>query len=124
MRHNNTPQWMRAKAHRRKKEVGLTSGGAGGDSFRGCLALFFFFAPLAPPLPPGPPPFSMKLSSSSTERSSFSRASSGVRLGAPLSAMSFCSSSRLRCSSWRCHKWENLHTFPDFQLLYLSVRSC
>ena len=80
----------------------LTSEGLAGEGFLAGLP-FFFLVPrgVAAALPP--PPFSMKLSSSSTERSSFRRFSSGDSVGAAPSAISFRSSSRRFCSSCAPH---------------------
>ena len=69
-----------------------------GESLRLCLP-FFFLEPRGVVLVLAAPSFSMKLSSSSTERSSCCRFSSIVSVGAAPSLISFCSSSRLFCNS-------------------------
>ena len=82
-----------------------------GESLRLCLP-FFFLEPrgvAAVPPPPPPPLFSMKLRSSSTERSSCCRFSSSVSIGAAPSLISFCSSSRRFCSSWAPHRVRRQH---------------
>ena len=97
----------------------LTSEGRAGEGFLAGLP-FFFRVPRGMAAAPPAPPFSMKLSSSSTERSSFLRFSSGDSVGALPSAISFRSSSRLFCSSCAPHPYRAQHKQMDREFCHWS----